>query len=220
MQNTNFTSQTLIVGLSQKNIASNLNDLISVYRKKDKNVIFNPTIHQIATRYQDFLKNGQQDSYEPVLTTGDGNCFYNAISLQLFGHENHSKRLRLVNVYILCQYQLLFKEICTKTANDYDDLVKKTSKDKTWANELNILAMAIVLDRPIAVWSHFLEKSNNTRVTYTLTFATEEQYVKDYIHIILKDSHFTSLHSKTSLYKLPLLPKVSTFHMYLMKKLI
>jgi hypothetical protein len=80
--------------------------------------------------------------------------------------------------------------------------------------------MAIVLDRPIAVWSHFVEKSNNTRVTYTLTFATEEQYVKDYIHIILKDSHFTSLHSKTSLYKLPLLPKVSSFHRYLMKKLI
>jgi hypothetical protein len=128
MQNTNFTSQTLIVGLSQKNIACNLNDLISVYRKKDKNVNFNPTIHQIASRYQDFLKNGQQDSYEPVLTTGDGNCFYNAISLQLFGHENHSKRLRLVNVYILCQYQLLFKEICTKTANDYDDLVKKHLK--------------------------------------------------------------------------------------------
>jgi hypothetical protein len=37
--------------------------------------------------------------------------------------------------------------------------------DKTWANELNILAMAIVLDRPIAIWSHFVEKSNNTRVT-------------------------------------------------------
>jgi hypothetical protein len=46
--------------------------------------------------------------------------------------------------------------------------------------------MAIVLDRPIAIWSHFVEKSNNTRVTYTLTFATEEQYVKDYIHFIQK----------------------------------
>ena len=80
--------------------------------------------------------------------------------------------------------------------------------------------MAIVLDRPIAVWSHFMDPSNTTIVTHTLTFATEQQYEKDYIHIILIDFHFTSLHSKASSYKLPLLPKISTFHRYLMKTFI
>ena len=134
--------------------------------------------------------------------------------------KNHSKRLRLANVYILCQYQPLFREICIKTAPSYEDLVIKTSKDRIRANELNIFEMSIVLDRPIAVWSHYRDQSNLTRVTHTLTFATLEQYGKDYVHIILDGSHFTSLHSKFSSYKLPLLPNVSTFHRYLMQKLI
>ena len=69
----------------------------------------------------------------------------------IIGHENHYKRLRLVSVYILCQYEQYFKEICKKTAGDYDGLLFTTSKDKKWATELNILAMTIVLDRPIAI---------------------------------------------------------------------
>jgi hypothetical protein len=52
-----------------------------------------------------------------------------------------------------------FKEICTKTAGDYEQLLVRTSKDKKWATELNILAMTIILDRPIALWSHY-EKRN------------------------------------------------------------
>ena len=75
----------------------------------------------------------------------------------------------------------------------------RTSKDKKWATELNILAMTIILDRPIALWSHY-EKRNilpfNTIVTHTLTFSTEQQYTKDHINLIFQDLHLTSLHSK------------------------
>jgi hypothetical protein len=109
----------------------------------------------------------------------------------------------------LCQNEQYFKEICTKTAGDYEQLLVRTSKDKKWAPELNILAMTIILDRPIALGSHY-EKRNilpyNTIITYTLTFTTEQQYIKDHI---IQDLYLTSLHSKIKNYKLPLLPKLS-----------
>jgi hypothetical protein len=213
----------LLIGFNKKDTKDLLNHMIDNYRKKAI-VLFDPTNNQIATRYAGFLKRNNEDQYyEPVLTTSDGNCFYNAISLQLYGHENHSKRLRLVSLYVLCQYELYFKEICTKTAGDYEQLLVRTSKDKKWATELNILAMTIILDRPIALWSHY-EKRNilpfNTIVTHTLTFTTEQQYIKDHINLIFQDLHFTSLHSKILNYKLPLLPKLSNFQRYLMKALI
>ena len=80
---------------------------------------------------------------------------------------------------------MLAIEICRKTAGDYDLLLSRTSKDKIWATELNIFVMTIILDRPIALWSHY-EKRNilpfNTIVTHTLTFTTEQQYIIENCH--------------------------------------
>ena len=39
------------------------------------------------------------------------------------------------------------------------------------------------MDRSIAVWSHYRDQSNLTRVTHTLTFATLEQYRKETVSI-------------------------------------
>ena len=86
-----------------------------------------------------------------------------------------------------------------------------------------MLAMTIVLDRPIAIWSQYQKRNilpYNTIVTHTLTFTTQQQYNKDHINIILQDLHFTSLHSKIITYELPLLPNLSNFQRYLMKALI
>ena len=89
--------------------------------------------------------------YAPVSTTGDGNCFYNAISLVLFGHEGHSTRLRLATAYIFTLYEDWFTLVLSRTASTitYEQLLDQTVKDKVWANEYNILAMSIVLNKPI-----------------------------------------------------------------------
>ena len=128
------------------------------------------------------------------MTIPDGNCFYNAISIALYHHENYSNLLRLANVYILSLYDSYFQNVCFKTCINYtfEKLIESTCKDKTWANEINVLAMTIVLDRPIAIWS----KNLYHETTYTLTFCTPQQYNKQYIHIILQDRHFTALLSK------------------------
>ena len=120
LQKTNYTGQQLIVGLARNNIKTMMNHMVEkVYRRQESNALFDPSVHQIATRYINFLQNNQQQYYEPVITTADGNCFYHAISLQLFGHENHSTRLRLANVYVLNQYDSYFRDICLKTCTSY-----------------------------------------------------------------------------------------------------
>ena len=51
--------------------------------------------------------------------------------------------------------------------------------------------MTIVLDRPITVWS----KKFHSQTTNQLFFTTQQQYIKQYVNLILQDFHFISLHS-------------------------
>ena len=82
----------------------------------------------------------------------------------------------------------------------------------SFINEINVLAMTIVLDRPIAIWS----KNLYHETTYTLTFCTPQQYNKQYIHIILQDRHFTALLSKNLNYNFPILPNTSAFQNFML----
>jgi hypothetical protein len=94
LQLNNYSAKELLIGFNKKDTKDLLNHMIDNYRKKAI-VLFDPNNNQIATRYAGFLKRNNEDQYyEPVLTTSDGNCFYNAKSLELYGHENNSKRLR------------------------------------------------------------------------------------------------------------------------------
>ena len=79
-----------------------------------------------------------------------------------------------------------------------------------------ILAMKIVIDRPIALWSHNKHKI----VTHTLSFASQYKYNKEHVNLILQDNHFTSLNSLSLSYKFALLNNVSTFHRFLLNSLI
>ena len=39
---------------------------------------------------------GKLDSFSPRAVVGDGNCYYRAVSLALYGHEDHHRHLRAV----------------------------------------------------------------------------------------------------------------------------
>lgn len=108
LQQTNFQGAQFIHGLTKSNVKTMMNHLVSQYRRINSNFLFDSSIHQVVSKYINFLDDKCEQYYEPVLTTGDGNCFYNAISMVLFGHENYSKLLRLANVYILSLYDVYF----------------------------------------------------------------------------------------------------------------
>ena len=218
LQKTDFTGAQYHFGLRKPNVKPMLDHLINQYRKIISNFEFDQKVHQVVSKYKNFLDDNCGNYYEPVLTTADGNCFYNAISIVLYGNEKQSKLLRLANVYVLSVFDSYFRNVCIKTCTNYtyEHLIKITAKDRTWANETNILAMTIVLDRPIALWS----KNLHHKTVYTLIFCTPHQYNKQYIHLILQDSHFTALLSKDVNYKFPILPNFSAFQNFLLMSLI
>jgi hypothetical protein len=57
------------------------------------------------------------NKFKPIITTGDGSCFYNAVSLLLFGTESYSDILRLAVLYALIKYKNAFDEIILKSGS-------------------------------------------------------------------------------------------------------
>ena len=69
----------------------------------------------------------------------------------------------------------------------------KCLSDKKWATELNILAMTIVLDRPIAIWSQYQNRNilpYNRIVTHTLTFTTQIGHTSIFLILFLHYENF------------------------------
>ena len=92
---------------------------------------------------------------EPIVTTGNGYCLFNSISLILFGTEEYSKIIKLCTHFTLLDYQSFFrkyrKEKFYKKSFEY--YIMKSLKKKEYANEVQIAAASLMLDRPIYVYS-------------------------------------------------------------------
>jgi hypothetical protein len=80
---------------------------------------------------------------------GDGNCFYRALSVSIYGHQNEHTALRKS----IAQHVL--KQSENSTTMDYRALQRRAldiAKDGSWAGEDSILAAANFLQRPIHVY--------------------------------------------------------------------
>ena len=62
LQLNNYSAKELLIGFNKKDTKDLLNHMIDNYRKKAI-VLFDPTNHQIATRYAGFLKRNNEDQY-------------------------------------------------------------------------------------------------------------------------------------------------------------
>ena len=108
------------------------------------------------------------EHYCPVTTTGDGNCLWNAVSLCLFNSEVHRLTLRLLTVDCMWNKQNFFLYLIgMDTIMEEGTLLQRFHKhlriarnDKEWGNEFHILALSIVLQRDIYVYSSFRVNGN------------------------------------------------------------
>ena len=174
---------------------SMLDYYINTYQQINDLPIYNSSM-PIVSSLISFIDNSL--NYAPVLTTGDGNCFYNAISIILFGHEGHSSRLRITNAYVLSLYEQWFTFILIRSGSNITikQLVEQTCKDKVWANEYNILAMSIVLKKPICIYQHHGN---------SISFASYDIINNLPICLILNNFHFTALLKRISTYNFPVI---------------
>ena len=122
-----------------------------------------------------------RQAYRPLLTTGDGSCFFHSISLLLSSQEHLSKALRLLSIFIyvrhreglrsLLQDSLLLQEI-QKTSITADD-PECTTFQSCWADFMNGVVMSEILQRPLLI----IDYSENHNIAYSDGFASAPSLV-------------------------------------------
>ena len=111
--------------------------------------------HKIDKRYQQILDIHNLTNFKAIFTTGDGNCFYRALSQLLFNSEDKFFILKILGIFIIFEYQEFFTEYIRQfqLADKFKEFIKQTSKRNSWAKQFNITATSIMLNRTILVFS-------------------------------------------------------------------
>jgi len=97
--------------------------------------------------------------YDPIATSGDGNCLYRTISLAITGNQTHHVQLR-----VLCAIEMIlnrhFYDISQRkyvdqiqdirvVCSDYQNLLKSTVNINKFSEILNMYALSAVMGKPI-----------------------------------------------------------------------
>ncbi|CAF0888839.1 unnamed protein product [Brachionus calyciflorus] len=126
--------------------------LTNYLRKINSLAIFTDQKCEEKEQFLIILERFGLNKHEVVKCRSDGNCFYNSISTCLFGHEKNFYLIKLGVIFIMLEYEDLFREIVIKHHYEetYENIVCKTSRPNEWAMMLNILSTAILLNREIS----------------------------------------------------------------------
>ena len=113
---------------------------------------------------------------KPIVTSGDGNCMFNAISLTIAGSEHLSAVLRLLCVYGLVKHKDTMLRAITRAwgssqANDmYSRDLHIAVTNGAWGTDDHLFVMSLVLNRPIFLFNTFyFTDSDTNQVTLSLS---------------------------------------------------
>ena len=113
---------------------------------------------------------------KPIVTSGDGNCMFNAISLTIAGSEHLSAVLRLLCVYGLVKHKDTILRAITRAwgssqANDmYSRDLHIAVTNGAWGTDDHLFVMSLVLNRPIFLFNTFyFTDSDTNQVTLSLS---------------------------------------------------
>ena len=113
---------------------------------------------------------------KPVVTSGNGNCMFNALSLTLAGNEHLSAVLRLLCVYGLVKHKDTMLRAITRgwgssRANDmYSRDLYIAVTNGEWGTDDHLFVMSLALNRPIFLFNTFyFTDSDTNQVTLSLS---------------------------------------------------
>ena len=97
----------------------------------------------------------------PVKTTGDGNCLFHAISNSVYGNESQSYNLKLCSVFIVYENQDFFQNVLKSDGDSttIPELIDKILKLGKWQNRTTIVALNILIGRPIYSYGNSISTS-------------------------------------------------------------
>ena len=117
-------------------------------------------------------------TYKPVLTTGDGDCMYHALSRVVCGSEQLSRIFRLLTAYAAVKYRdVLIQSLQHAFPSDSLDnhvckantLIVHALHIGTWGSDFHLFPLSLLLDRPIFTYVYFY--STNEHRVRTLMLA-------------------------------------------------
>ncbi|CAF4003927.1 unnamed protein product, partial [Rotaria sordida] len=86
-----------------------------------------------------------------IAIIGDGNCFFRAISHQLFGNQTYHRRLRSDAITYIRRNSSAFESFVSGEDNTIDDYIFRMKKENTYADHLIIMATTTILNQNIII---------------------------------------------------------------------
>lgn len=172
---------------SNQSIIENLISILKLRNLKvyEKNYI-------VDNNFLDVISSNELNGIlNPVIVNPDGNCLYNSISKLFFGNQQYSTLIRITVCLIFLLYENEFKSILEEYYFfDLKNLVQRTIRDKEWGDELSLMAVSMIFERPVYYYSFDHESGKPSCFTINGNYEFEN---KDPITIALKDNHYVPL---------------------------
>ena len=106
---------------------------------------------------------------------------YHAISMNLFGSEINSFKIKLLTVFMHFEYEDFFRKFLHRYCYEYDfeSLIKNASKLGVWGSEMRLIAISFLLRRPV-----YCYERNASFTINPMSFSSRP------VVIFLQDDHF------------------------------
>ena len=126
----------------------------------------------------------------PYLTTGDGNCLFNAASIALTGNESLSKEIRLrtalemiINQHTYLQHPL-FNALLVHSP-EFEDAMLECCRDGAYSSIFTMMALSNVIGKPIrSIFPDVNGPPDPTAATMTKVFTNETIAENDTLTIL------------------------------------
>ncbi|CAF1401529.1 unnamed protein product [Rotaria sordida] len=149
LNNKSKTIDTKLKSLGFTNIFKDLpttNSLTSLdYNIMKKNSLKRPS--STSSLFEQLASFG----FKKVKVLGDGNCFFRAISHQLYRHEHDHSNIRSVTINYLIDNMNDFAPFVDDTDSTIENYIERMSRNGTYADHLAISATAVILNKNIII---------------------------------------------------------------------
>ena len=144
----------------------------------------------------------------PIKTTSDGNCLFHAKSISIYGNESESWNLKFCSALIVYKNQEIFKQVLRSDGNHATILmlIYKILKLNKWQDRLTIIALNILLARPIYSFGQSVQLSHQTDI-----LPPSNDIRRNYpVNILFNVNYFMGLLGTQDHSSLPLPPMVTS----------
>ena len=156
-----------------KEISARFQELQNIFeilleQTKSHEILFSLNDHSFDIRF--FSKLSLPCGMFPRLVNGDGNCLYNSISMICFNTQRHFRIVKALSMYVMIKNRENFEHYMKAAKYDFnfETFLERTSLEGEYGTELNIISIALMLNKNIACYNASLKKDMPNRIMFKI----------------------------------------------------